>query len=66
MEHQSGPRVFAVLTDTLSTLANFAPSKEEDPSVRGIEADVKKLFHPFIQVLKMKSISTYCLGFVSV
>lgn len=49
-ENEGGPRVFAVLTDTLSTLANFAPSKDEDPSVRGVGVDVKKLFHPFIQV----------------
>jgi hypothetical protein len=47
LDCKMAPRVFAVLSDTLSTLANFAPSLEQDPSTRAVG---KALFQPFIQV----------------
>jgi hypothetical protein len=48
---QSG--FFAVVVDTISQIANFAPSRKLDPSLRYIEKDDcmdKDLFHPFTAV----------------
>mmetsp|Transcript_34311 Transcript_34311/g.83251 ORF Transcript_34311/g.83251 Transcript_34311/m.83251 type:complete len:910 (-) Transcript_34311:580-3309(-) len=38
---------FAVFTDTLSTLTNFALAKDIDPSTRGLAKDRGQLFPPF-------------------
>jgi hypothetical protein len=50
---------FAVVVDTLSRIANFAPSRKLDPSLRYIEKDDcmgKDLFHPFTAVTTMDAL----------
>ena len=48
-----GNRIFVLLADTKSSIANFIPSSKLDASYRpdGPDLDVKNLFHPYILLL---------------
>ena len=56
----TGHRVFAIMVDTKSTIANFSPSKYWDSSWREsiIDAESVSLFHPYILLLTHDALKT--------
>lgn len=57
-----GFRIFAILADTKSSIANFTPSADVDPSLR-LDPEGRNIFHPYILISTHDALKSALAGF---